>query len=604
MRQQAVLGQSLQHTQVEGRAADAAAGKGQPDTLAFVAGGTQLLGPARGVDQFAFPLKHVREVHGIGRGRTEAHCSPKFSDFHWRRSSLKTLLPEKCRRNITQRGAWSNDLAGVGFPQSVAIVPATAAPIRAPDTMRRSMALRFYNTLTQQVEPFTPLDDNVVRMYTCGPTVYNFVHIGNLRTFTFQDILRRWLRARGYTLDHVMNITDIEDKIIRSANAAGKPIDEYTAVYAQAFLEDTATLRLERPERIVAATKHIEDMVSAIQKLTERGHTYTSEGSVYYRIASFPEYGKLSHNDFSGIRAGARVDVDEYDKDDARDFVLWKAKKEGEPSWETPIGPGRPGWHIECSVMAMKYLGATLDIHTGGVDLTFPHHENEIAQAEGITGKQFVRFWLHAEHLSIDAQKMSKSLGNFYTLRDLLKEGFAPEAIRYLLASVPYRKKLNFTFEGLKAAATSIDRLRNYKLRLETGKFPEGTSEKLTVRTAEAVTAFDEALDDDLNTAEALAAAFEYVRDTNTAMDAGEFPAGNVAGALAFLERFDSVFDVLTPSAKQGGLADAEIETLVAERTSAKKARDYARADQIRAQLAAQGVILEDTKEGVRWKRA
>ncbi len=466
------------------------------------------------------------------------------------------------------------------------------------------MALRFYNTLTQQVEPFTPLDDNIVRMYTCGPTVYNFVHIGNLRTFTFQDILRRWLRARGYTLDHVMNITDIEDKIIRSANAAGKPIDEYTAVYAKAFLEDTATLRLERPERIVAATKHITEMVEAIQKLTERGHTYTSEGSVYYRIATFPEYGKLSHNDFSGIRAGARVDVDEYDKDDARDFVLWKAKKEGEPSWETPIGPGRPGWHIECSVMAMKYLGDTLDIHTGGVDLTFPHHENEIAQAEGISGKQFVRFWLHAEHLSIDAQKMSKSLGNFYTLRDLLKEGFAPEAIRYLLASVPYRKKLNFTFEGLKAAATSIDRLRNYKLRLETGKFPEGLSDSLTARTAAAVTAFDEALDDDLNTAEALAAAFEYVRDTNTAMDSDQFPVGNVAGALAFLGRFDSIFDVLRPSAKEGGLADADVETLVAERTSAKKARDYARADQIRAQLAAQGVILEDTKEGVRWKRA
>src|SRR5215470_15256745 len=397
------------------------------------------------------------------------------------------------------------------------------------------MALRFYNTLTQQIEPFTPLSDNVVRMYTCGPTVYNYVHIGNLRTFTFQDILRRWLRAHGYQLDHVMNITDIEDKIIRNAAAEHKSIGDYTAVYTQAFLEDTAALRLERPERLVEATRHIDDMVEAIQKLGERGYTYNSEGSVYYRIAKFPEYGKLSHNDFSGIRAGARVDVDEYDKADARDFVLWKAKKDDEPAWDEGLGMGRPGWHIECSVMAMKYLGETLDIHTGGVDLTFPHHENEIAQSEALTGKPFVRFWLHSEHLSVDGQKMSKSLGNFYTLRDLVQLGYAPEAVRYLLASVPYRKKLNFTFEGLKAAATSIDRLRNFKLRLETAKFPEGSNPKMWERTEAALHAFHNALDDDLNTAEALAATFEYVRDTNTAMDAGEFRANDVAGAQKFL---------------------------------------------------------------------
>jgi cysteinyl-tRNA synthetase len=465
------------------------------------------------------------------------------------------------------------------------------------------MALRFYNTLTQQLEPFAPLSGNVVHMYTCGPTVYNFVHIGNLRTFTFQDILRRWLRARGYQLDHVMNITDVEDKIIRNAAAEHKTIGEYTAVYTQAFLEDAAKLRLQRPERLVKATEHIPDMVAAIQKLEERGYTYRSDGSIYYRIANFPSYGKLSHNDFSGIRAGARVDVDEYDKADARDFVLWKAKKDEDLAWETPLGAGRPGWHIECSVMAMKYLGETLDIHTGGVDLTFPHHENEIAQSEAITGKQFARFWLHAEHLSIDAQKMSKSLGNFYTLRDLVSMGYAPEAIRYLLASVPYRKKLNFTFEGLKAAATSIERLRNYKLRLETARFAEGTSEKLTERAEAGRKGFDEALDDDLNTAEALAAAFEYVRDTNTAMDNGEFLAGNVVGAREFLERFDSIFDVLQPTEKESELADHQIDALVSERTAAKKARDFARADQIRGDLAAQGVILEDTKEGVRWKR-
>ncbi len=467
-----------------------------------------------------------------------------------------------------------------------------------------AMALRFYNTLSQQAEPFSALHDNVVRMYTCGPTVYNFAHIGNLRSFTFPDILRRWLRARGYTLDHVMNITDVEDKIIRDSAAAGKSIYEFTEVYTQAFLEDMTTLRIERPERIVKATEHIDDMVRAIETLEEKGFTYKSDGSVYYRISQFPSYGKLSHNDFSGIRAGARVDVDEYDKADARDFVLWKAQKDNEPAWQTPLGPGRPGWHIECSAMAMHYLGDTLDIHTGGVDLAFPHHENEIAQSEAITGKQFVRYWLHAEHLSVEGQKMSKSLGNIYTLRDLMAKGYAPEAIRYLLGSVPYRKKLNFTFDGLKAAATSIDRLRNYKLRLETAKFPAGMNDDLTGRTAAARKAFDDALDDDLNTAEALAAVFEYVRDTNTAMDTGQFPVGNVPDALEFLDRFDSIFDVLKTSAKEGSLQDHEIDALIAQRAAAKKARDFAGADQIRNGLAARGVILEDTKEGVRWKRA
>jgi cysteinyl-tRNA synthetase len=441
-------------------------------------------------------------------------------------------------------------------------------------------------------------------MYTCGPTVYNFAHIGNLRAFTFPDILRRWLRARGYQLDHVMNITDVEDKIIRNSTAENKSIAEYTAVYTQAFLEDTATLRLERPERLVKATEHIDDMAQAIEKLRDLGFTYVSDGSVYYRISNFPSYGKLSHNDFSGIRPGARVDVDEYDKADARDFVLWKAQKDGEPAWQTPLGAGRPGWHIECSVMAMKYLGSTLDIHTGGVDLAFPHHENEIAQSEALTGKPFVRYWLHSEHLSVDGQKMSKSLNNFYTLRDLMAMGHSPEVVRYQLAAVPYRKKLNFTFDGLKAAATSIDRLRNYKLRLETAKLADGTNDKLIERAAAATRAFDEALDDDLNTAEALASVFEYVRDTNTAMDAGEFLSGNIPSALEFLTRFDSVFDVLKPTASADGLSDADVETKIAERAAAKKAKDFARADQVRKDLAAQGIILEDTKEGVRWKRS
>jgi cysteinyl-tRNA synthetase len=465
------------------------------------------------------------------------------------------------------------------------------------------MALRFYNTLTQQVEPFAPLHDNVVRMYTCGPTVYNYVHIGNLRTFTFQDILRRWLQARGYQLDHVMNITDVEDKIIRNASAEHKSIAEYTEKYTQGFLEDTAALRLQRPERLVKATEHIAEMVQAIQDLERGGYTYDSEGSIYYRISKFPDYGKLSHNDFSGIRAGARVDVDEYDKANARDFVLWKARKDGEPFWDSAIGPGRPGWHIECSVMAMKYLGETLDIHAGGVDLVFPHHENEIAQSEAITSKPFARFWLHSEFLNVEAQKMSKSAGNFYTLRDLREMGYAPEPIRYLLASVPYRKKLNFTFDGLKAAATAIDRLRNFKLRIETDKFAEGTNEALIERTAAASKQFGDSLDDDLNTAEALAALFEYVRDANTAMDSGEFRAGNIPAALELLDQFDRIFDVLRPSATDDALGDAQVEALIAERASAKKNRDFARADQVRKQLLEAGIILEDTKEGARWKR-
>jgi cysteinyl-tRNA synthetase len=465
------------------------------------------------------------------------------------------------------------------------------------------MALRIYNTLSQQVEEFSPASENTVRMYTCGPTVYDFAHIGNFRTFTFVDILRKCLRANDFKLDHVMNITDVDDKIIRNAAAQHKALNEYTAIYTKAFLDDCDALRLERPEHLVPATGHIPEMVDAIERLSAAGHTYTSDGSVYFRISTFPEYGKLSHNDFSGNLAGARVDMDEYEKADARDFALWKAPKEGEQAWETAIGPGRPGWHIECSVMAIKYLGDTLDIHAGGVDLIFPHHENEIAQSESLTGKPFARFWLHAEFLMVEGQKMSKSLGNYYTLRDLMAKGHQPEAIRYLLASVPYRKSLNFTMDGLKSAAIAIERLRNFKLRLDTDQFAAGTNEALAARTGEAAAAFRNALNDEINTAEALAAVFEYVRDANSAMDAGEFRAGNQAAALEFLAAFDAVFDVLRPTAKAGELSDAEVEERIAARAAAKKAKDFAMSDQIRVDLLAQGIILEDTKSGVRWKR-
>jgi cysteinyl-tRNA synthetase len=466
------------------------------------------------------------------------------------------------------------------------------------------MPLRFYNTLTQQVEPFAPVDPNAVKVYTCGPTVYDFAHIGNFRTFVFYDLLRRVLHLNGYKLDHVMNITDVDDKIIRNAVAQGKSLDEYTDIYTKAFLDDCAILRLERPERIARATEHIKEMAAAIRKLEQEGHTYRSDGSVYFRISTFPGYGKLSHNDFDGMISGARVDVDEYEKTDARDFALWKAPKPGEPAWDTEIGPGRPGWHIECSVMAIEFLGATLDIHAGGVDLIFPHHENEIAQSEALTGKPFSRFWLHSEFLLVDGQKMSKSLGNFYTLRNLCDErGFSPESIRYLLASVPYRKGLNFTIEGLRSATTAIERLRNFKFRLETAKLDAGSDARLVHAATEAMRAFRDALDDDLNTAEALAAVFEFVREANIALDRGAFLGGNRAGALAVVEGFDAFFDVLKPTAPARGLSDAEVEKLVADRTAAKKARDFALADQLRAQLLEQGIILEDTKDGIRWKR-
>jgi cysteinyl-tRNA synthetase len=466
------------------------------------------------------------------------------------------------------------------------------------------MALRFYNTLSQQVEEFYPAHDNTVRMYTCGPTVYDYAHIGNFRTFTFVDILRKWLRSSGFQLDHVMNITDVDDKIIRNATAQQKSLEDYTAIYTQAFLDDCQKLRLEKPEHLTKATEHIGEMVEAIDRLGRSNHTYISDGSVYFKISTFPGYGKLSHNDFSGNIAGARVDVDSYEKADARDFALWKAPKEGERFWETAIGPGRPGWHIECSVMAIKYLGETLDIHAGGVDLVFPHHENEIAQSESLTGKPFSRFWLHSEFLLVEGQKMSKSLGNYFTLRDLLDQrGYQPEAIRYLLASVPYRKQLNFTFDGLKSASTAIDRLRNFKLRVETDPLQGGTNEQLTTRTAQACKAFTDGMNDDLNTAEALGAVFEYVRDANSAMDAGDFLAGNKKATLELLELFDRVFDVLEPTKTAGYLADSEVETLVAERNAAKKAKDFARSDEIRKELLEKGIILEDTKAGVRWKR-
>lgn len=462
------------------------------------------------------------------------------------------------------------------------------------------MPFKLYNTLSRSLDEFGPAEADTVRMYSCGPTVYNYAHIGNLRTFTFQDILRRTLRRRGWKLDHVMNITDVDDKIIENANKAGQSIGEYTAPYRDAFLEDCESLRLERPEKITPATEHIQEMIDLISRMAANGHTYESEGSTYFKIASFPQYGRLSRLDVKGIQAGARVDNDEYEKDDARDFALWKASRPGEPAWDSPFGPGRPGWHIECSAMAMTHLGETFDIHTGGVDLAFPHHENEIAQSESATGKPFARFWVHAEHLLVDGQKMSKSLGNFYTLRDLMEKGYPPEAIRYLLCSTPHRKQLNFTLDGLKGAVTAIERLRNFERRLQAGGFPEGDGDGLSELAAKAIADFDAGLDDDLNTAQALAAVFDFVRESNIRMDAGQFFSGDVDQALGVLAAMDSIFAVLSVST-EGKIPADEIEKLLEERAAARKAKDFARSDEIRDQLAEQGVVIQDGPTGAAW---
>src|SRR6202142_3313313 len=471
-----------------------------------------------------------------------------------------------------------------------------------------------HNTLSNRKEALQPLHPGEVRMYTCGPTVYDFAHIGNFRTFVFQDILRRFLISRGYRLNHVMNLTDVDDRIIQNAAAAGVSIREYPEKYVNAFLEDMTALNIEKPEKMVRATDHIGDMVDLIQKLQSKTYTYDSEGSIYYRISKFPEYGKLSKIDISGIQAGARVDVDQYEKADARDFALWKSPKPGEHFWETPIGKGRPGWHIECSAMAMKYLGETLDIHTGGVDLAFPHHENEIAQSEGATGHTFVRHWVHAEHLIIDGQKMSKSLGNFYTLRDLFARGQKPSTIRYALLSVPYRRQLNFTADSLTQAANSVERLRNFVARLKTEQFAAGSNPQIAKRAATALADFDAGLADDLNTAFSLAAIFDLVRDINTAMDRGEFLQQDAPEVLATLEKFDAILAVLADDddekLRELGFGSGpprwtpeKIEQLIAERNAAKKRRDFKRSDEIRQELLNSGIIVEDTRDGtVRWK--
>ena len=491
------------------------------------------------------------------------------------------------------------------------------------------MTVHLFNTLTGEVDPLVPMDGLALRMYACGPTVYDYGHIGNFRTFLQIDILRRVLLLTGTQVRHVMNITDVDDKIIRNAAALDIPIDKYTARFEQAFFEDLESLRIQRPEVIARATEHIPRMVALVQKLAANGAAYqTEDGSWYFRLSAFPEYGKLSKKDLSGIEDGARVDVDEYEKDSARDFALWKAAKPGETSWDTTIGRGRPGWHIECSAMAMEYLGDSFDLHAGGEDLMFPHHENEIAQSESVTHKPFALHWMHVRFLLVDGRKMSKSEGNFFTLRDLLLKGYKASAIRLALVSVPYRHQLNFTFDGLIEATNAIERLRTFSNRLKLARLQPGANPAIQEASKMAQAGYLAALTNDLNTAEARAPIFDLIRAANTAIDQNRLLSEDREAILAVLASFDAVFDVIEDrdaeptrralewAAEAGrlddvspelrarqSLTDEAIDALVAERTLAKRQRNFARADQIRNELAEKGVVIEDSKDGVRWKR-
>jgi cysteinyl-tRNA synthetase len=461
--------------------------------------------------------------------------------------------------------------------------------------------LRLYNTLTRVKEAFQPLHPGEVRLYTCGPTVYDYAHIGNFRTFVFEDIMRRYLIYKGYRVTQVMNLTDVDDKTIRGARQAKTSLAEYVQFYAQAFFEDLQTLNIQRAEHYPAATEHIPEMVALITRLLERGYAYQAGGSVYFKVDAFPEYGKLSHLEDRKLQAGAsgRVDADEYEKEDVRDFALWKGwtEADGEVYWETELGKGRPGWHIECSAMAITYLGHPIDIHAGGVDLIFPHHENEIAQSEGATGQLFVQRWLHCQHLLVDNQKMSKSLGNFYTLRDLLKQGYKARAVRYSLLSTHYRQAQNFTLEGVTAAEAAVQRLQDFIANLQTA---EGTDTSVDGLICQAMQQFENGMDDDLNISLALAAIFEFVRDSNRLLADGRLSRQNAQAIIATMQQFDRVLGLLDA---EETTVDSAVEQLAQEREQARKRRDFATADRLRTQITALGYVIEDTPRGPRLKR-
>jgi len=468
--------------------------------------------------------------------------------------------------------------------------------------------MRLYNTLTRTEENFAPADGRTVRMYTCGPTVYARAHIGNFRTFVSLDALRRALKYQeGYDVKQVMNLTDVDDKTINASQQAGVSLRDYTDKYVDAFLEDAAAMGLEPVEANPRATDdaNLEAMASMITSLQERGHTYTSDGAVYFRIATLPSYGQLARLDHEGIQVGARVDADSYAKQDARDFVLWKAPKPGEPSWDFGFGAGRPGWHIECSAMALRLLGdPPIDIHGGGIDLIFPHHENEIAQAEGATGKPFVRFWVHVEFLNLDSEKMSKSLGNIFTVRDILERGYRASALRYLLLSVHYRKQLTFNFDVLAQAEAALTRLGDFLARLDTIK--GGTPHPAIAERVEAAQReFREFIASDLNIPGGLGVLFDLVRDMNAALDRREAGEADAAVIRAAFEEFDRILGVMAlrrSEAERPPVPVEEIEQLIEERRAARRARNFARSDEIRADLESRGILLEDSPTGTRWK--
>ena len=464
--------------------------------------------------------------------------------------------------------------------------------------------MRLFNSLSQRKEEFKPLADNTVKVYSCGPTVYDFPHIGNLRTFLFGDILGRTLRHKGFTVQQVMNVTDVDDKTIARSIREGVGLKEYTERYTRFFFEDLQTLRIEPAWKYPLATEHIPQMLELVETLVNKGHAYEREGSVYFDISTFAPYGKLSgvtpQEGEDGGSSYGRLDADEYERDATHDFVLWKGAKEGEPSWESPWGPGRPGWHIECSAMSMEYFGPQMDIHTGGIDLLFPHHENEIAQSEAATGERFVQYWLHGEHLLVEGQKMSKSLGNFYTLRDLMDKGYEPMAIRHQLLTAHYRHQLNFTLEGIEQSAQTLARLWDFQDRLQELKPAAAHNQEISAAVEKAHDDFETALDDDLNIPGAQGAVFEVMKVANPALVEGNLDAGNVRELTDFLKVADSVLGYI--SHEKSGV-DAQIEALIQERTEARRSKNFARSDQIRDQLAAQGIVLEDGAQGTRWRR-
>lgn len=463
------------------------------------------------------------------------------------------------------------------------------------------MALAFFNTYSRRKDEFTPLEPGHVRMYTCGPTVYAPAHIGNFRAYMFEDLLRRYLIYKGFKVTQVMNLTDVDDKTIRDSKAKGISLNEHTRPFKEAFFRDLERLNIQKAEYYPSATEHIPEMIVLVKKLLESGHAYKSGDAIYFKIKSFPKYGALSHMKLDELKEGVRINSDEYEKDTASDFALWKfwTADDGDVFWETELGKGRPGWHIECSAMSMKYLGESFDIHTGGIDNMFPHHENEIAQSEAATGKPFAKYWLHCEHLMVEGRKMAKSEGNYFMLQDLVNKGENLSAVRYLLLSTYYRQQLNFTFDGLGAAKNAITRLRDFRDAIESGR-GDGKNPEIEAIVKKAYEKFETALDDDLNISPALAAIFDFVRETNNAREKQGLSAADSKILSDALKRFDSVLGVIY--AKEQAL-DSDIEEMIQQRQEARKRKDFAESDRIRDQLLAMGIILEDTPQGVRWKR-